>query len=138
MAQVHKFEFQSAKKEIEVAGKNYEIDFSDEAIQRYTEMAEDAKQEYEKQQEKLDQTDELTSEDIKQIQAAQKGVVKRTLEGYLGEGSFEELYEKAGRSTVNLMDLARFLSDLFHQEQQERVQKHKDKYLANKTVKKRK
>lgn len=138
MAQIHKFEFQSPKKEIEVAGKVYEVDFSDDAVQRYTEMAESAKQEYQKQQEKFDASDELTSDDIKQIQADQKAVVKRTIEGYLGEGTFDELYEKAGRSTVNLLSLVRYLSDLFQEEQQERVQQHKDKYLANKTAKKKK
>ncbi len=53
------------------------------------------------------------------------------METFLGENTFDELYEKAGKSISNLISLVDYLNNLYIEEAKEKAEKAQAKYLAN-------
>jgi hypothetical protein len=125
-----KFEFKKTFKEIDINGEIYRVSFDDEAMDRYMDVATDARDEFKA----LDQFDveNASKEELHGHRDKQKEAVKKVIEAFLGEESFDGLYEMAGRSVLNLMSLVSYLIDLYEQEQSEALDVKKDKYLKKK------
>jgi hypothetical protein len=124
---MRKFEFAKAYEEVEIAGKVYRVDFSDEKLEQYQrkfkQFYEEAQQFTEKEIEKLsiDEQSELLKK--------QRQNMKEVTEMMLGEGTFEELFELAGRSTVNYMDLLEFLSEILAEKTEKMKEDKRKKYV---------
>lgn len=124
---MRRFEFSKAYEEVEIAGKVYRIDFSDDTLSEYQKKI---KQYY-------DESKNLTEQDISKMseeeQAAlltkQRQNMKELTEAILGEGTFDELFEAAGRSTVVYAELLEFLTDLFAEKAEKMKEDKRKKYV---------
>ncbi|MFC5773689.1 hypothetical protein [Ectobacillus antri] len=124
---MRKFEFAKAYEEVEIAGKTYRIDFADDKVEQYQKGFKDFYAEAQKL-EVLD-VEHLTDEEQKHVIDNQKDLVKRFTNQLLGEDAFEELYEKAGRSMLNMFDLLAYIADIMKEKtEQSRIEK-KSKYV---------
>jgi len=113
MSNVIKFNFEQTYKEIEIGDKVYRMDMDDDAQERAAESYKKVKAFTEKySQEKIDAMDE---ELLGSIAKDQKVFAVEIVESFLGEGTGEELYTLAGRSSVNLMKLVRQLMAMFEE-----------------------
>jgi hypothetical protein len=106
---MRKFEFGKAYEEIEINGKQYRVDFSDDKLKTYQDMF------YKFYQE---------AQEIEQRQN-----MKTVTETMLGEGTFDELFELAGRSTWNYMKLIEFLAETIEQRFNEIKEERRKKYV---------
>lgn len=113
MSNVIQFNFEQTYKEIEINGNLYRMEMDDAAQER-------AALSYKKvvsftdkySQEKIEAMDEDTLDGIVK---EQKQFAIGIVESFLGAGTGEELYEAAGRSSVNLMKLVRQLMAMFEE-----------------------
>lgn len=126
-----KFEFEKTYKEVEVAGETYKVEFNDDALKKYQISF---KRFYKKSKELADSIQDYETATDEAIEAAaegQKEVTKDIIETFLGEGTFENLYEKAGRASRNLMELVHYLNGIYMEENQKKDEEARNKYLAN-------
>ncbi|PEB52444.1 hypothetical protein COO03_11690 [Bacillus sp. AFS098217] len=126
-----KFNFEKTYKEIDVAGKVYRVNFDDDALAKYQKelrIFEDKSKELTGKE--IDYTT-ITDTEIDAMQVTQRELVKHVVEVFLGDGTFEELYEKAGRSVMNLMALVTYLSDIYAEETRSKTEEVQNKYLNN-------
>jgi hypothetical protein len=124
---MRKFEFAKAYEEVEIAGKVYRVDFSDDKLAEYQRKF---KQFYEESQHLTEKEIEaLSIEEQTALLEKQRQNMKKITEMMLGEGTFEELYEMAGRSTVNYMDLLLFLSDILAEKTEKMKEDKRKKYV---------
>jgi len=107
---MRKFEFEKSYEEVEIAGKVYKVDFSDERLQGYFKSFETFKKKSE-ELEKID-IENLSIEQQEELLSTQRGNMKLVTEQILGEGTFDELFELAGRSTFTYYDLLFFLMEI--------------------------
>ncbi|MEK3933652.1 hypothetical protein MKX31_28705 [Bacillus sp. FSL M8-0063] len=126
-----KFEFEKTYKEIDVAGTVYQVEFNDEALTKYQK----AFKRFDKgikdvTGDALDY-ETATDESIDEAAQKQKELVKDIVETFLGEGTFEVLYEKAGKASANLMGLVHYLNELYFNETQKKADETRNKYLNN-------
>ncbi|PUW00098.1 hypothetical protein, partial [Cronobacter sakazakii] len=75
--------------------------------------------------------DAATDEVIEFTAETQKEVVNAIVETFFGIGAFAELYEKAGKSSTNLMSLVHYLNELYIDEEKKKADNARDKYLSN-------
>lgn len=127
---IAKFEFKKTYKEIDINGDIYRVNFDDEAMGRYMDVATDARDEF-KALESFD-VENASKEELHAHRDKQKDAVKRVIEAFLGEESFDGLYELAGRSVLNLMSLVSHLIDMYEQEQGAAFEDKKAKYIKKK------
>ena len=127
---IAKFEFKKTYKEIDINGDIYRVNFDDEAMDRYLDVATDARDEF-KSLEQFD-VENATKEELHGHRDKQKEAVKKVIEAFLGEGTFGGLYELAGRSVLNLMSLVHYLIELYEDEQNESIEEKKAKYIKKK------
>lgn len=127
----HKFEFKKTYKEVDVAGKVYQVEFNDEAINKYQKSLKSFGKKTKEVQNLILDYDKATDEEIDNVMNKQKELVKHVVETFLGENTFDELYEKAGKSIGNLMSLVDYLNNLYIEEAKEKAEKAQAKYLAN-------
>ncbi|PEJ80936.1 hypothetical protein CN680_05575, partial [Bacillus pseudomycoides] len=73
---------------------------------------------------------EATPEQLRDMNAKQREVVKDAIEIFLGEDTFEELYRKAGRSIMNLFSLVNYLTKLVEAELRAKAGSNLDAYLT--------
>lgn len=127
------FNFEKTHKDIDVAGKIYTVEFNDDAQLRYQKAIKVFQKDSTALQKHADKIDliEGSDEEIDKMNEMQKNTVKKLIETYLGEGAFDELYEKSGRSVINLMSLVYYLIDLYRSEETEKIKNTRDKYLNN-------
>ncbi|HWI50268.1 MAG TPA: hypothetical protein VNU45_18825 [Rummeliibacillus sp.] len=105
-----KFEFTSPHEEIEIAGKVYKIDLSDDKTVEYQQKL---KKYYDESKEITESNiDSLSEEEQAELLKKQINNMKDITETLLGNGTFNELYEASGRSTANYMKLLLFLGDV--------------------------
>lgn len=124
---IKKFEFKNTQEEIEIAGEKYSIDFSDDAIIRYNKEFE---QFYMKSQ-------DIQSVDVSKLTGPEQAnqfnemreLTKGVTEELLGEGTFEPLYEKSGKSLINMVEVLNFLAEHVS----EKLSKLKEKELKKYT-----
>jgi len=125
------FNFEKTYREIDVAGKLYKVSFDDESMFKYQEcFVAYEKKAKELQAEEVD-IREATPEQLRDMNAKQREVVKDAIEIFLGEDTFEELYEKAGRSIMNLFSLVNYLTKLVEAELRAKAGSNLDAYLTN-------
>jgi len=124
------FNFEKTYREIDVAGKLYKVSFDDESMFKYQEcFVAYEKKAKELQAEEVD-IREATPEQLRDMNAKQREVVKDAIEIFLGEDTFEELYEKAGRSIMNLFSLVNYLTKLVEAELRAKAGSNLDAYLT--------
>ncbi|PED73061.1 hypothetical protein CON97_05500 [Bacillus pseudomycoides] len=124
------FNFEKTYREIDVAGNLYKVSFDDESMLKYQEgFVAYEKKAKELQAEEVD-IREATPEQLRDMNAKQREVVKDAIEIFLGEDTFEELYEKAGRSIMNLFSLVNYLTKLVEAELRAKAGSNLDAYLT--------
>ncbi|HDR8493706.1 TPA: hypothetical protein QC448_004802 [Bacillus cereus] len=126
-----KFEFEKTYKEVDVAGKLYKIEFNDDAIAKYQKELKTFDKDSKELATLITDYEKATDEEIDAVMNKQKEMTKHVVETFLGEGTFEELYEKAGKSVTNLMGLVNYLSDLYVEEAKGKTEQAQAKYLQN-------
>ncbi|ANT40247.1 MULTISPECIES: hypothetical protein [Bacillus] len=131
MSQVFQFNFEKTYKEVDVAGKVYQVEFNDDAINKYQKSLKSFGKKTKEVQGLIPDYEKATDEEIDNLMNKQKELVKHVVETFLGEGTFEDLYEKAGKSVGNLMTLVDYLNNLYLEEAKEKAEKVQAKYLAN-------
>lgn len=113
MSNVIQFNFEQTYKEIEIGDKLYRMETNDDAQVRIQDLIEKA-QVIAKEASQVD-TDKMTSDELKAMAEQQKKLAIEMVDTFLGDGTGEELYEVAGRSSINLMKLVRQLQTLFEE-----------------------
>lgn len=126
-----KFEFEKTYKEVDVAGRVYPVEFNDEALTKYQKAFKRFDKEIKEVTGSILDFEAATDLAIEEAAQKQKEVVKDIIETFLGEGTFEELYEKAGKSSANLMGLVHYLNELYFDETQKKADETRNKYLNN-------
>lgn len=126
-----KFEFEKTYKEIDVAGTVYQVDFNDESITKYQKAFKRFDKEIKVVTDSISDYESATDEAIEEVANKQKEVVKDIVETFLGEGTFDSLYEKAGKSSTNLMGLVHYLNGLYVEEEKKKADETRNKYLNN-------
>lgn len=124
---MRKFEFGKAYEEIEINGKQYRVDFSDDKLKQYQDMF----YKFYQEAQEIEQADieKMTPEEQKVLLDKQRQNMKTVTETLLGEGTFEELFELAGRSTWNYMRLIEFLAETIEQRFNEIKEERRKKYV---------
>lgn len=64
-----------------------------------------------------------------ELLAKQRQNMKSLTEALLGEGTFDELFEAAGRSTVVYAELLEFLTELFAEKAEKMKEDRRKKYV---------
>lgn len=126
-----KFQFEKATYELEINdGKAYTIDFSDDAMMRYTDMAEDIQKAYGG----ISEEDflKMNKEERHELLSQQRESMKKVINEFLGDSAFDEVYELAGRSLGNLVPLIMHIMDEFEKRNSGRVEAKKAQYLKKK------
>lgn len=126
-----KFEFEKTYKEIDVAGTVYQVEFNDEAITKYQKAFKRFDKEIKVVTDSISDYESATDESIEEVAKKQKEVVKDIVETFLGDGSFDSLYEKAGKSSANLMGLVHYLNGIYVEEEKKKADETRNKYLNN-------
>lgn len=126
-----KFEFEKTYKEVEVAGKVYQVEFNDDAINKYQKSLKNFEKQTKEVEGLIPDYEKATDEEFDNVMNKQKELVKHVVETFLGENTFDELYEKAGKSISNLISLVDYLNNLYIEEAKEKAEKAQAKYLAN-------
>ena len=124
---MRKFEFGKAYEEIEINGKPYQIDFSDDKLKQYQDMF----YKFYQEAQEIEQADieKMTPEEQTALLEKQRQNMKTVTETMLGEGTFEELFELAGRSTWNYMKLIEFLAEIIEERFSEIKEERRKKYV---------
>ena len=124
---MRKFEFGKAYEEIEINGKQYRVDFSDDKLKQYQDMF----YKFYQEAQEIEQADieKMTSEEQTALLEKQRQNMKTVTETMLGEGTFEELFELAGRSTWNYMKLIEFLAEIIEERFSEIKEERRKKYV---------
>lgn len=126
---MRKFEFKKSYEEVQIDEKVFRIDFSDNKTSQYPKKLQEFKEEFTKLQ-STDQTNFSDQEKLDYFDQIKQGV-KKVIEEFFGEGSFEEIYVLSGCSIINVMDLIFYISDVVS----ERLQKDREdkrSYYVNK------
>jgi hypothetical protein len=129
------FQFDTTVKTIEVNGHEYKVDFSDDAISRYMEIGKNMETVLLEEQRLLESSEDMSIEMAKNTQIKQREAVKEVIEAFLGEGTFDGLYDMSGRSIINLMSLVEYLNEFMSEQLFDKVEAKKEKYLKNKKSK---
>ena len=116
---------QKAVEQVEIDGKPYDIDLSDEKKQQHF----DYRQQLLDAAEKANQIDSEDTEAVKQGLADLKNVTKEVTDGIMGDGVFDELYEKTGRSTEGVLDVMFQVIEYINERYQEKLKEKKKKYV---------
>ncbi|HDR7790292.1 TPA: hypothetical protein QCY15_004843 [Bacillus paranthracis] len=126
-----KFEFKKTYKEVDVAGKLFKVEFNDDALNKYQKALKQFKRGTEELQSMIPDFEAASDKEIDAVTEKQKDLTKQVVETFLGEGTFEELYEIAGRAVANLLSLVHYLNDIYVEESMKTAEKSQSKYLAN-------
>lgn len=102
------FEFKKTYEEIKINGADYKIELSDEKIAEYKVLFDKFYKEAQSIQ--LAAKNNLTAEqEQEQLDKANK-ILKTVTNTILGQECYDALYEQSGRSMINMIELATFLS----------------------------
>lgn len=126
-----KFEFEKTYKEVDVAGKLFKVEFNDDALNKYQKALKQFKRGTEELQSMIPDFEAASDKEIDAVTEKQKDLTKQVVETFLGEGTFEELYEIAGRAVANLLSLVHYLNDIYVEESMKTAENSQSKYLAN-------
>lgn len=126
-----KFEFERTYKEVEVAGRVYQVEFNDEALTKYQKELKKFDEESKELQSLIPDYEKATDEEIDAVMNKQKELAKRAIETFFGKDTFDELCKKAGKSVSNLTGLMNYLTDIYVEESKGKAEQAQAKYLAN-------
>jgi hypothetical protein len=131
---MRKFEFEKTYEEIEIAGDVYKLDFSDDKIQEFQKS-------FALFQAEIAELDKLNAETMTDEQALeaiekQKSAMIKLIEGMFGPDTFEKLYEKSGKSLLNLGRLLGYIGEVLKEKAEAIKPSKKAQYI--KTVKQNK
>lgn len=121
-----KFNFKKEYEEVEIEGKVYRINFDDASILEYHKEFEDFYKDVERVQ-AIDTTD-MDNAQLKEVFKDIRKISQPMMDSVLGAGSFNELYEKSGRSTMKMVDALNFVSDIVGDGMTEVRNKRKNNY----------
>lgn len=127
---MRKFEFKKTFEEVEIAGKVYKIEFTDNKLREYQERFLSLGSEVQEFL-NVDET-KLTKEEREKHFEKGKQLVRDVIDMLLGEGSFNELYEKSGRSIVNMYDLAWYLVGIVNERNARNREEKRQQYVKSK------
>lgn len=127
MSNVIQFDFGQTYKEIEIGDKTYKMDMNDDAQDRIGALIAEAQELAKKAQDQ--DTEKMSVDELQALREEQKDLGIKLVDAFLGEGTGEELYEVAGRSTVNMMKLVRKLQELFEEFMGESYEQEKKKFV---------
>lgn len=126
---MRKFEFGQTFEEIEIAGDVYKLDFSDEKIQEFQRAFATFQAEI-KELDKLD-VSAMTDEEALAAMDKQKDAIRKLITILFGEGTFEQLYEKAGKSLFNMANLMSYIAEIFQEKAAEMKPDKRAQYVKN-------
>ncbi|MDA1652650.1 MULTISPECIES: hypothetical protein [Bacillus cereus group] len=126
-----KFDFEKTYKEVDVAGKLFKVEFNDDALNKYQKALKQFKKGTDELQSMIPDFEAASDKEIDALTEKQKDLTKQVVETFLGEGTFEDLYEIAGRAVANLLNLVHYLNDIYVEESMKTAEKSQSKYLAN-------
>lgn len=123
---MRKFEFKKSYEEINIAGKVYRVDFSDENIKKYQKSF----NEFYKKNKEFENIDEenLSVEEQQEILDKVLNIIKEFVETILGQNTFDELYDKSGKSIFNMMELVNYLAEIVGEKGQKLRDENYKKY----------
>lgn len=107
---MRRFDFKKTYEEIDIAGEVYKIRFDDEKLLEYHE-------EFDKFYKRTKEIQAVESAELERdklldtYEEIQK-ISKEVLDVILGEGAYEDLFERSGRSTLAMVDVINFVSDV--------------------------
>lgn len=127
---MRKFEFKKTFEEVEIAGKVYRIEFSDDKIREYQEKFHSLEADVQELL-NVDET-KLTKEEREKQFEKVKQLVRNVIDMLLGGGSFDELYEKSGRSIINMYDLVEFLAEIVNERSAQNREEKRQQYVKPK------
>jgi|HigsolmetaAR203D_1030402.scaffolds.fasta_scaffold47345_2 hypothetical protein len=127
---MRKFEFDKSYEEIEVGGEVYRVDMSDEKIKQYQKTF----AEFYKEAQQISEADfeKMPIEEQTDLLEKQKKTMKKLTETLLGEGTFDKLYEQAGRSTANFVKFLMFIGDIYEEKTDSLKSDARKKYVKKK------
>ena len=126
-----KFDFEKTYKEVDVAGILFKVEFNDDALNKYQKALKQFKRGTDELQSMIPDFEAASDKEIDALTEKQKDLTKQVVETFLGEGTFEDLYEIAGRAVANLLNLVHYLNDIYVEESMKTAEKSQSKYLAN-------
>jgi hypothetical protein len=132
---IRKFEFKKTYEEVEVAGKNYQLDFSDDKLKMYRNEFKTFKTDYEKLL-AMDESKMSEDEALDHFEQIQE-LVKRMIETILGKGTYDSLYEASGRSIMNMFDFIKYLGEMVAEKSSRNVVDKSAEYLKKKQQKRK-
>lgn len=124
---MRKFEFKKSYEELEIAGKVYRMRFDDEKLLEYHEAFDEFYQDTKKMQEV--ETEDMEHEELLDTYKEIREMSKKILDTVLGEGAYDELYEKSGQSTMGMVDVINFVSDAVGDGMEKVRNKKKQNYI---------
>lgn len=127
---MRKFEFKKPFEEVEIAGKVYRIEFSDDKVREYQEGFHSLGTDIQELL-NVDET-KLTKEEREKHFEKGKQLIRNAVDMLLGEGSFDELYEKSGRSIFNMYDLVWFLAEVVKERSKQNREEKRQQYVKPK------
>ncbi|MGH0741939.1 hypothetical protein [Bacillus paranthracis] len=125
------FDFKQSYKEITVAGEVFRVKFDDDSMLAYQIAFKDYEKKVAEAQSMVKDFEKATAEELQALSAKQVEITKEALELFLGEGTFEGLYEKAGRSSMNMVGLIDMLMKMVEEELLSQAGEVQNKYLNN-------
>ncbi|EJQ77753.1 phage tail assembly chaperone [Bacillus toyonensis] len=126
-----RFDFEKTYKEIDIAGEVYKVAFDDDAMLKYQIASKEYEAKVQEVQTLVPDIEKASVEELKLLNEKQRALFKETIELFLGDDTFEELYEKAGRSVIQLTGLLDYLTGLVEEELKSQSSSVSDKYLKN-------
>lgn len=127
---MRRFEFKKTFEEVEIAGKVYRIEFSDDKIREYQDKFHSLGADVQELL-NIDET-KLTKEERENRFEKGKQLVCNVIDMLLGKGSFDELYEKSGRSIINMYDLIEFLAEIVNERSAQNREEKRQQYVKPK------
>lgn len=127
---MRKFEFKKTYEEVEIAGKVYKIEFNDDKLREYQEKF----LSFEADVHEFLNVDEtkLTKEERWEHFEKGKQLARNVIDTLLEEGSFDELYEKSGRSIANMYDLIWYLAGIVNERNARNREEKRQQYVKPK------
>ena len=110
--------------EFEIGGQVYKVYYDDDSFRKYEKQCHKFAEEADV---KVDAA-KLTDDEKKALEEKQRGLLKETIETFFGEGSFEEIYEAAGKSLVNITKVVMALSEWLDSKMNVAQQKRREYY----------
>lgn len=125
-----KIDIKKNYEEVEIGGKVYRIDLSDDIKKKYLQVD----REFTTEMEELQSVDEADLSDEQKLDFDERArqSLKKVVDFLLGDGSYDEIYEVAGRSTWVVLDITLQVSKVVKGHMDEFKNKEAEKFIGKK------